>query len=268
MYTFLLATLRSSLRSRSVQGILLLGLVLVGCAYLAAAFSPRHPKTVALDVGFSGIRICLVLLGLLWVQELIGRELQQRTVLFSLTYPVPRGSFLIGRFLGISAMLAVAVVILGAMLRLAVSYAGGSYQQGFPVNLDGAYALTLSGLWLDAVLVAAFAMFLTTFATVSFLPLLLGLMLAVAGKGLGAVIDYLARGADGDRELVAVYAPIVNVVKWIVPDLSRLDIRIWPMYGIAPEPSAVGFALLMSAGYLLFFVSLAVLIFSRKEINC
>lgn len=268
MYSFFLATLRSSLRSRSVQGILLLGVILVGCAYLAAAFSPRHPKTVALDVGISGIRICLVLLGLLWVQEQVGRELQQRTVLFSLTYPVHRGSFLVGRFLGISSMLAVAVVILGAMLLLAVSYAGGNYQQGFPVSLDGAYALTLSGVWLDTLLVAAFAMFLTTFSTVSFLPLVLGLLLAVAGKGLGAVIDYLARGADGDRELVAIYSPIVNFVKWVVPDLSRLDFRTWPMYGIAPEPSAVGVAVLMSVGYLLFFISLAVLIFSRKEINC
>jgi hypothetical protein len=41
------------MRSRSIQAVLVLGLLLVGVAYLSAAFSPRQPKTVALDVGLS-----------------------------------------------------------------------------------------------------------------------------------------------------------------------------------------------------------------------
>ena len=51
MIPFLLSAWRAGLRSRSVQAILVLGIVLMGVAYLSSAFSPRQPKTVALDVG-------------------------------------------------------------------------------------------------------------------------------------------------------------------------------------------------------------------------
>lgn len=67
---------------RSIQVIAAIGLFLMGVAYLSASFSPRQPQTVALDVGFSFLRIVLVLLGLFWVQELIAREVERRTVIF------------------------------------------------------------------------------------------------------------------------------------------------------------------------------------------
>jgi hypothetical protein len=40
------------LRGRSFQAVFILGVLMIGAAYLSGHFSPRHPKTVALDVGF------------------------------------------------------------------------------------------------------------------------------------------------------------------------------------------------------------------------
>jgi len=75
MISFLLSAWRAGLRSRSIQAVLVLGVLLVGVAFLSAAFSPRQPKTVALDVGLSGVRFSLVLFALFWVQELVGQEI-------------------------------------------------------------------------------------------------------------------------------------------------------------------------------------------------
>jgi Cu-processing system permease protein len=83
--------------------ILVLGMLLVGVAFLAASFSPRQPKTVTMDVGFSGIRFSLVLFAVFWVQELVGREVERRTVLYALAYPVGRAAYLLGRFFGVLA---------------------------------------------------------------------------------------------------------------------------------------------------------------------
>lgn len=267
IFQFILSSWRSGLRSRNVQGILLLGLCLVAVAYFSASFSPRQPKTVAMDVGLSGIRFCLVMLSLVWVQELIGRELERRTVLFSLTYPVSRGTYLLGRFFGLLGLLVLATVILGVFLLVAIHFAGGGYEQGFPVNVGWPYWATLAGLWGDAVLVTAFATMLTTFASVSFLPVLLGGMFAIGGKSLGAVIDYFSRGADGDKALLAAYKPLIDAIQWFLPDLSRLDLRLWPMYGLVPEGAAVWLGGLMFLGYLLTMLSLAVIIFSRRDFH-
>jgi Cu-processing system permease protein len=131
MWSFLVSAWRSGLRSRSIQGVLVLGVLLVGVAYLSASFSPRQPRTVALDVGLSGLRVSLILFALFWVQELVGREIERRTVLFSLTYPVARGNYVLGRYLGVIGLLALAALLLGLLLWVAVRTTGGDYQQAF-----------------------------------------------------------------------------------------------------------------------------------------
>ena len=157
MMSFLISAWRAGLRSRSIQAVLVLGVLLVGVAFLSASFSPRQPKTVAQDVGFSGIRFSLILFALFWVQELVGQEIQRRTVLFALTYPVPRGQYLIGRYLAVLGLLALAAVMLGMLLWIVVLNAGGGYEQPFAVAPGAAYWLTILGLWADAAVVTAFA---------------------------------------------------------------------------------------------------------------
>lgn len=264
MISFLTSAWRAGLRSRSIQGILILGVLLVGVAYLSASFSPRQPRTVALDVGLSGLRITLVLFALFWVQELVGREIERRTVLFSLTYPVARGNYVIGRYFGVISLLALAAVLLGLLLWLAVLTTGGGYEQSFGIATGWPYWQTVVGLWVDAAVVAAFALWLSTFSTVPMLPLALGLAFAAGGKSLGAVAEYLAKGADGDVELMR-FAPFINVIQWLLPDLSRLDWRAWPMYGLAPEGLAVALGLLLAFSYIALLLSLAVITFSRRD---
>ncbi len=157
-----LSAWRAGLRSRSVQAILVLGIVLMGVAYLSSAFSPRQPKTVALDVGFSGIRISLVFFALFWIQELIGREIDRRTVLFALTYPVARSHYVIGRYLGVLGLLALAALLLGILLWVVVQYTGLGYEQGFGIKGGFPYWATIAGLWVDAAVVAAFALWIAT----------------------------------------------------------------------------------------------------------
>lgn len=264
MISFLTTAWRAGLRSRSIQGILILGALLVGVAYLSASFSPRQPRTVALDVGLSGLRVTLVLFSLFWVQELVGREIERRTVLFSLTYPVARGSYVLGRYLGVIGLLALAALLLGLLLWLAVLMTGGEYEQGFVVAAGMPYWITVFGLWVDAAVVAAFALWLSTFSTVPMLPLALGLAFAVGGKSLGAVAEYLAKGAEGDLELMRL-APFINVIQWLLPDLSRLDWRAWPMYGLAPDGVTFGLALVLAASYAALLLTLAAISFTRRD---
>lgn len=264
MFQFSRLSVLSGLRSRSFLAILVLGCLLVFVAYLSSILSPRQPKTVALDVGLSGLRMCLVLFAVFWVQELVAREISQRTVLFSIAYPVPRRDYILGRFFGIVLLLAMATILLGGLLQLAVQVSGGDYKQGFAVVIGVPYWITLAGVWLDAVVVAAFALWIATLSTVSMLPLALGLSFAVAGKSLGAVAEYLRKGADGDEAIMRL-APVLDLIKGVVPDLSRLDWRTWPMYGVFPDVLSLFWAIAMAMTYAAFLLSLSTISFSRRE---
>lgn len=265
MWPFCLSAVRSGFRSRAVLLILVLGTLLVGVAYLAASFSPRQPKTMTIDVGFSGIRFSLVLLAIFWVQELVGREVERRTVLYALAYPVSRAAYVVGRFLGVVALLGVAAIMLGSLLWVSTMFSGGQYVQSFAVQLGWPYWLAIGGLWVDAVVVAAFSLWIATVSTVQMLPVALGAAFAIAGKTLGAVLDYMARGADGDINLLSRYGPLLDTIQWLLPDLSRLDWRVWPMYGVPLDGGAIGYALLVAWAYIAILMSLAVMTFARRE---
>lgn len=265
MWPFCISALRSGIRSRAVALILVLGMLLVGVAFLASAFSPRQPQTVTIDVGMSGIRFSLVLFAIFWVQELVAREVERRTVLYALAYPISRATYILGRFVGVVGLLAVAAVLLSVLLWFSVISAGGSYDQGYGVQLGWPYWLAVIGLWVDAVVVAAFTLWIATLSTVQMLPVALGAAFAVGGKSLGAVLDYLARGADGDANLMNRFGPLMQIIQWLLPDLSRLDWRTWPMYGVPLSDGTVLYGLALAAGYVTVLLALAVITFSRRE---
>ncbi|MEF8699919.1 MAG: hypothetical protein V5B33_11495 [Candidatus Accumulibacter sp. UW20] len=267
MLEFALSGLRSGLRGRSFHAVFVLGVLTIAIAYLSGFFSPRQPQTVALDVGFSGIRFSLVLLNLFWVQDLVAREIDRRVILFSLAYPVSRGAFLAGRFAAILILSMLAATVLGLLLLLAVTMAGAGYSQEFGLALGLPFWTTVAGLALDAAVVAAFALCIAALSTVSVLPLALGAAFAVAGKALGATMAYLSRGADGDEALVASYDPVIELIQWVVPDLSRLDWREWSMYQLAPGGEVVFWSVTMAFAYIVLLLVVASLLFSRREFS-
>lgn len=267
MWQFCLSSWRSGFRSRSIIAILILGILLVGVAFLSASFSPRQPTTVALDVGLSGMRFSLVLFALFWVQELVAREIERRTVVYALSYPISRGAYLLGRFLGILGLLVLATLLLAVLLWLTVLLVSGVYEQGFFPGLGVPFWVAVTGLWIDAAVVAAFSLLIASLSTVPMLPVALGVLFAISGKALGAVIDYLRRGADDDPEFVARFGPIIDVIQWVLPDLSRLDWRAWPMYELSIGAQSIGLSIAMAVGYTIVLLGLAVLVINRREFS-
>ncbi|HNI74357.1 MAG TPA: hypothetical protein PLX65_12675, partial [Accumulibacter sp.] len=134
----------------------------------------------------------------------------------------------------------------------------------FPAALGLPYWATVFGFLLDAAVVGAFALCIAALSTVSALPLALGAAFAVAGKAIGATVDYLARGADGDEDVLR-YDPAIAVIKWLLPDLSRLDWRDWPMYRLAPDLETLGWSVIMAVAYGGLLLWLASRLFTRRE---
>lgn len=213
------------------------------------------------------MRFSLILFALFWVQELVAREIERRTVMYTLSYPVSRGAYIVGRYLGILGLLGLAALLLGMLLWLTTLSIGGVYEQGFRLGLGLPFWITVFGIWVDAALIAAFALCIASLSTVPMLPVALGVAFAVAGKSLGAVIQYLGSGASGDSELVLRYNPLIETIQWFLPDLSRLDWRAWPMYELFPGYQTIGLGILMAAGYALIMLVLAIVAFSRREFS-
>lgn len=266
MRAFAISAILGGLRGRSIHAVFLLGICLLAFSYVAADFSPRQPQAVALDVGLSFLRFSLVLLAIFWVQELVGKEFERKTVLVAFSYPVQRSTYVIGRYLGVLVLLALAVVILGLFLWLVVMFSSRGYEQVQPVDLGMPFLIAVLGVYVDVAVVAAFTLCISTLSTVTLLPLALGGLFAIATRALGPVVDYLRQGADGDVGLSQRFGPLLDQIQMVIPDLSRLDWRAWPLYQLQPESSAMLWPLVMAVAYIGLMLLAAVVSCRRREL--
>ncbi|WP_341645641.1 ABC transporter permease [Thauera sp. SDU_THAU2] len=265
MFELIRNGLLTGLRLNATRALLLLGLAVIGGALLASAFSGRQPMTVGLDVGFSGLRLVLLLLALMWVQLLLGQDIERKTVYFMLAYPYTRGQFLFSRFATLALLCAGATLLLGMALWLVLRLANWDYVQLTMPQLDYRYALAMLGIWLDLLVVLAFSVLLCSLSTTPFLPFLMGLAFALAARGLGTTFDFLRDGRAADPEQARLFGPIVEYTFMWLPDLSRLDWRTFTLYDVPPTPEPMLWAVAMALAYVTAMLALANVLFQRRD---
>ena len=259
--------IRLGLRRRSVLLLVILTLLVAAGGVLFAQFSGRQPATVGVDFTLSAFRIVAVLLALFWTQELLVKELEQGTLRTLLSLPQPRSHYLLGRFLGVVALLAGTLALFGAAL-LAVGWAAGAgYDQPTPIHNGWPVAAVLAYLWLDLITVTAFAWLMATLSTTPMLPLALGLAFAWAARTLGPVLAYLYGSGQSMASLRESLGGPLAGLRWALPDLSRLDIRAGLLYGQWPETDALVAGPAMALGYAALLLGLAIWRFQARELG-
>lgn len=256
---------RTGVRNRGVQALFVLAVFVVGLSWVTASFSGRQPQTVAFDMGISLVRLLGALLAAFWVQELLVRDIERRTVFWALAYPVSRSAYLLGRSVGIFALLALYVALMAAMLYITLKLVGlDGYQQAHPVQMGWGYALTFLLILLDLVVIACFAVALASQATVAMLPFFAALALAFSARMVGPVQQYLLEQVK-ETGLSASFRPVIEKVSWILPDLSRLDVRETVLYGYWPKAGDIAFSSLQAGVYGALLLVLAAWVFERRE---
>lgn len=259
----MLATIRAGIRSHSFKAIIILALALIVASHAAGALSGRHQQTVGLDVGLSGIRLALTLLLLFWQQELVGREIDKKTVFFVLTYPLPRSFYLLGRYAGIACLLLLATVFMGLALAVATHFGYGDGDR--LVRLGVPYWLTLFFVWLDMLVVVSFGCMLGSFASSSLIPFVLTLAFAFGARSIGLVLAFLAAPGSEGADIAPQFMPILDAIGWVLPDLSRLDVRISTLYNIPFDWHMLSQTSLMMVAYIGTMLGLACLFFNKRE---
>ena len=257
---------RLCLRTHALRALLVLGSLLIGVAFLSGAFSLRQPLVVALDVGISGLRFLGVLLVLFWMQEAFVKDIERRTITMALAYPARRSAYVIGRFLGVMALVVLAVTLWGGLLYLLGQYSGWGYIDSSRPVFGGTYLLVLVGICLDLFLLGSVVLFLISASSSSLLPFLAGGAFALAARSVGPVLDYLVLSADADPTLKTNFLPLLEKIRWLIPDLSRLDWREMVLYGSSPSSVDLVSGVLIAGGYFVVMIWLAVWMYDRRQI--
>ncbi len=243
-------TWRELLRTRFMPVVALFGGVLVYMGLLLGALAGDVELRVLLDVGMSVVE--LMTCGAVAYCAATGllQEIETKTLYLVLTRPVPRHTYLLGRFTGATAAAASAALLMGLVEALLLLFKG--WRPGWELPL------ALWGVGLEIVVTAAAATLLALISTSVLSAMTMTGIVWVLGHFVPE-IRFLAHRSH------AAAAKLLLPAVYLLPDFSRLNFRDHLHLPGTLWTGALFGGPLYAAAYALVCLGLTAALFSRKE---
>ncbi len=261
MRQMILLTIKGIFRDRVFRGIAVSSLFFL----LVPAISPLSMRQVAqlsVTLSLSLISFTMLLLSVFLGGSSLWRDMERRYTYSVLGLPLARTSYLLGKFLGVSAFLLLTAAILGAVGGAVIEYVSMLYPPILQIVWTNVF-FSIFFIALKYILLVACAFLLSTVSTSFFLPIFGSLAVFFAGSGLQQVYDFLR------SESAQTYSPfikhIVSALYYILPNFSAFDLSVNAIYGIGLSFSGLA----LTAGYFVVYtvimLACAAVIFSRRQ---
>jgi ABC-type transport system involved in multi-copper enzyme maturation permease subunit len=204
IWAIALNTFREAARIKVLYGILFVVLAANLLAMVLGTMSLREAARTARDVGLAGMSLFGSLTAVFLGVFLLYTEVQRRTIHAIVSKPIERWEFVAGKYLG---MVLVLTLLAGLF---AITTVGQLVYQG--VGLDAALAKAVVLTWMEILLVAAIAVFFSSFSS-PFLSGLFALAVWVVGR---LTPDLMAAANVAESPWIKAVA---NAALKIVPDV-------------------------------------------------
>jgi len=245
-------TIRELVRSKLLHNLLLFAVLLIASSMFVAQLTIGQWDRVILDIGLAAIELSGVLVSVLIGVGLVAGEIERRTVYPTLARPVTRGAFLVGRFLGLFAMLAVSVVLMLAVLAAVLRMAG----YGFSASAATAALLIL----LELALLSGAALLFGSF-TKPILASAFSLSVFLIGHLLSDLKSFQQRSNSGLAKA------FTEVAYRLLPDLELLNVKSLASNELPIPHGLLPSAALYAALYTGALLLLAISIFARRDLK-
>ena len=242
---------REVMRDRVLYLIGLFALFLVACLRLLPEIAASTENKILLDVGLAAMSLLGLVIAVFVGTGLINKEIEKRTVLALLAKPISRTEFIVGKHLGLSAVLAVLVATMTA-IYMAILVFG---RVPFPA---GSILVSSLYLFLQLSLITAVAIAFGVF-TSSLLATLLTFAVYFMGN---FSRDLVTLGTLSKNPAIE---NMTQSLYLVLPDLARLDLKNQAVYGQLPSLTALLENALYGILYIVALLAIATFVFSRRE---
>ncbi|MCS7165867.1 MAG: ABC transporter permease subunit [Candidatus Calescibacterium sp.] len=230
--------------------IVFLGLVFVGISSSFNFFGMRFQERVFYDISLTLIGIFLLILAISLGISNIAHEIERRIVYTFLSKPISRDEYFVGKFLGTSFFLFFAYLLFSIECFLIVYF----YTKKLVLIIFAALGLQL----IKSMIILAFCMLLSIFVS-SPVNITLTLLFYTFCE---LSVLYVSTISEGILQKILLYT------KLFLPYFDYLNITQGVVFaaGTPINPWYVFFAFIYGICYIIFFLSLCNLIFSKKEL--
>lgn len=245
-------TYKEIIRDRVLYGILIFAILLFGLSMALGQLSFTEQSRISANFGLAAIQIGAAILSIFVGSTLVGREIEKKTILTLLTRPVNRTQFIIGKTLGLWAVVAVCVTGLALVLALILYLADYS--------VDGLFLLALHGVMLESAVLLAFTVFFGSFASpmlsVSFV---IGIFL------IGHWVESLKFFVDNSKSKT--FKMVGEAITTVMPNLEMFNWRSLFIYQDAIPWGDFGTANIYMLSWVVFLIMFSAIILGRRDLG-
>jgi ABC-type transport system involved in multi-copper enzyme maturation permease subunit len=243
-------TIREAVRDKLLYNLLLFAALMIASGILLAQIQIADDTRIYRDVGLSAIALFGALIAVFVGINLVYREISQRTIYTMLAKPLRRWEFLLGKYLGLVALLALEVAVMSAFFAVVLISKGSPFTSG----LGWAIAL----IWCELALLTAVAIFFSSFTT-PYLAAMFTVALWIIGHLLADLRQF------GQNAQMPGLRAVTEALYWTLPNLDRLDLKGDAAAGVTIETVRVAWAMLYAVLYSGALLLASMLLFQRRD---
>jgi ABC-type transport system involved in multi-copper enzyme maturation permease subunit len=257
-------TFLGGVRDRTLFGIFILGLLLLFTIPVFAYFSMRQTTEVAAGYGLSVVSLIGLILTIFMGGNLISRDIDRRGIHTVVTLPISRSQYMIGKFIGLALLLLISLVILYVLAAIAVFLSSIQYPPSKPLQWK-IYLLAGVFEYIMLLVISAVSVLFNSFATSTFLPMVLTLAVYGIGQNTALVKDYLTKAPEA-KEISPLVAFLAKGSYYIFPNLSSFDIKNAFVYSLPVNLPYLFVVLLYGVFYMSVVMLMATFFFARRDL--
>lgn len=244
---------REAVRDRVLYNLVVFVLLLTIGAIFLGELSAAQEAKIIVDMGLSAMLIFGVFISIFVGVGLVSKEIERRTVYAIFAKPVGRGEFLVGKYLGLCATLAVNVCVMSAGIALALLYVRRGYD---PLVAHILPAIAL--VFFELTIIVAVALLFSSFSTPA-LSALLTFAVFVIGHFSADLRQLAAANATAPARL------LFGALYYLLPNLSHYAYITAASHGTTPNAPDFFAAILYAIIYDAALLTAATLIFNRRN---
>jgi len=248
-------TFREAVRDRVLYNLVFFAFLMMASAVIVGQISMDIETVVMISLGLSAISLIGLLIAVFTGVGLVSKEIDKRTLHAVLAKPLRRWEFLVGKFAGLAATLAVNTTAMAAGLFLALSLVKHSLTRGDLVVLVAVYFILLK-----LMLVVALAMLFSCFTS----PLLA--ILFTGGLYLAGLFVSELRALQVTT-LTPQMQKFFTVISYLLPNFANYDVMGAAAHGRGVAGTLILHNTLYTVLYCAMVLSAATVIFSRKDLK-
>jgi len=242
-------TFLETVREKILYAIIGFSLLVIVASLLAGSISLGQDVRVIQSFGLTSMLVFLLIITIFTGTQMLFRETERKTIYLTLTKPVSREVFYLGKFTGLAMVVAASAALMGAVFVVLIWVKGGSVASA---NYWAILFIILE-CWLITALGMLFGSFTAPISSAiySFGLILIGhssTTIYILSKKSAPSISYLLQG-----------------VYYLFPNLEKFNLRNEVVYSLSPDLSQIISVLGYFIGFTALLVFLGVSIFRRNE---